>query len=169
MLTTAPKLNRGIGLLEILITILIMAVGFLASARMQIQGLQQSQSAYYQSQAYLLASEIMDRMRLNPEGVLAGAYDNVSTNGVYPEPACVLSGCSGVNQAALDLHEWSLAINPTQAGVLPALPSTDAIAAVGIVDRIDVNRFEVRLSWSDVVNGSSEERSLDFSFVPTSL
>jgi len=69
--------QRGIGFIEILITIALLSIGFLALARMQVEGMRFSQSAYFQSQAYFLASDMINRMRTNTDGVRDGHYDNI--------------------------------------------------------------------------------------------
>lgn len=163
--------QRGIGLLEVLITILIVGVGFLAIARMQIGSLKFSQSAYFQSQAYLLASEMVERIRLNPDGVDAGEYDSMSTTSGSSANtlACSASGCSASEQAALDLAVWSQAINPASTGVIPALPSSASIAAAGSVTRLDNDRFVVSVAWSETIDGVETEESIQISFVPTSI
>jgi len=68
--------QKGVGLLEILITVLLLSIGFLAAAKMQVQGMRFSQSAYIEAQAYFMISDMMDRMRSNAKGVRAKHYDN---------------------------------------------------------------------------------------------
>ncbi|MFK7892804.1 MAG: type IV pilus modification protein PilV [Granulosicoccus sp.] len=66
--------ERGIGLIEILIAVVVISIGFLATARMQVDSMRLSQSAYFQTQAAFLASEMIDRMRSNLPGVTSGFY-----------------------------------------------------------------------------------------------
>ncbi len=80
--------HKGIGLIEILIAVVIMSLGFLAAARMQVEGMRFSQSAYYQSQAYFLASDMIDRMRSNITGVENGYYDDQATSSEADDPGC---------------------------------------------------------------------------------
>ena len=99
--------QRGIGLIEVLIAVVVMSVGFLAAARMQVEGMRFSQSAYYQSQAYFLANDMIDRMRSNIPGVLSDAYNPFVTT-KNPSPASCAGDCTPSEIAALDLYEWSL-------------------------------------------------------------
>lgn len=57
--------QRGATLLEVLITVLVLATGLLAMAALQTRSLQYNQSAFMRSQADIFASDIIDRIRLN--------------------------------------------------------------------------------------------------------
>ena len=57
--------QQGIGLIEILIAVLLVSIGFLAAAQMQVHSMRFSQSAYHQSQAYYLATSMIARIRSN--------------------------------------------------------------------------------------------------------
>lgn len=67
--------QSGFTLIEILVTMLVMAIGFLGLAALQTSGLQQSQNTYFRTQADILARDIADRMRANRFGVLSGSYE----------------------------------------------------------------------------------------------
>jgi type IV pilus assembly protein PilV len=57
--------QRGATLIEVAVTVLILATSLLAMATLQTRSLQFNQSAFMRSQANILAYDIMDRMRLN--------------------------------------------------------------------------------------------------------
>jgi type IV pilus assembly protein PilV len=57
--------QSGATLIEVAITVLILATSLLAMATLQTRSLQFNQSAFMRSQANILAYDIMDRMRLN--------------------------------------------------------------------------------------------------------
>lgn len=57
--------QRGVSLIEILVTILVMSVGLLGLAALQGLSLQAGQAAYYRTQATNLAYEVADFARLN--------------------------------------------------------------------------------------------------------
>jgi type IV pilus assembly protein PilV len=61
----------GFTLIEILIAVLVLAVGMLGLAGMQLAGMKSNYSAYLRSQATFAASDLIDRMRVNP-GDFAG-------------------------------------------------------------------------------------------------
>jgi len=71
---------RGMTLVEVLVTLLLISVGLLGVAALQLTSLKGNQEAYVRSQASALAGYILDRMRANPQAFRAGAY-TVAMNG----------------------------------------------------------------------------------------
>ena len=59
------KPDGGFTLIEVLVTLLILAIGLLGVAALQFRGLQYNQDAYVRSQVSFLAYDISDRMRMN--------------------------------------------------------------------------------------------------------
>lgn len=71
-------LQRGVGLIEVLVTVLLLATALLVVASLQIRSLQYSQGSYLRSQANILAYDIIDRMRLNRRNINGYALDFTS-------------------------------------------------------------------------------------------
>ena len=77
----SPKLlhstcrQRGFSLIEVLIAILILAIGLLGMAHMQASGMRSTHGAYLRTQATFLAGDILDSMRANVTAARAGSYD----------------------------------------------------------------------------------------------
>lgn len=69
-----PASVRGAGLIEVLIAVLVMAVGMLGIAAMQATALRNSQSALERSQAVVQTYSIVDAMRANRDIALANGY-----------------------------------------------------------------------------------------------
>ena len=69
------RFSRGVSLIEILITVLILAIGLLGLAGLQATSLRNNQSAYVRTQATYLAYEITDAMRANITVARAGGYN----------------------------------------------------------------------------------------------
>lgn len=67
--------SRGVSLIEILVTVLVLAIGLLGLAGLQGTSLRNSQSAYARTQATHLAYEITDAMRANITAARNGAYN----------------------------------------------------------------------------------------------
>lgn len=64
--TFVGRLNQsGVGLIEVLVTLLILSTSLLALGAMQNKSLQFNQGAYMRSQANILAYDLMDRIRIN--------------------------------------------------------------------------------------------------------
>lgn len=111
--------QSGFTLFELLIAVLVLAVGLLGLATMQTQGLKSNSSAEKRTEATFLAMDIMDRMRTtmtpNPINgqppVVDPAFNNVDAHSgaMY---AC--SGtCSVVQQ---DLNDWVTAASASLGG-----------------------------------------------------
>jgi type IV pilus assembly protein PilV len=104
--------QSGFTLIEVLVAIIILAIGLLGLANLQTVSLRNNQSAYLRTQAVWLANDIADRMRSNMQfdsnQVLIDIYNNVNPT---------QSNCSNNNPctpqqiAANDLCEWNIAIN----------------------------------------------------------
>ncbi len=73
MLTTTHP--PGFSLLEVLVGLIILAIGLLGLAGMQMISLKQNNEAYLRSQATLYAYDIFDRMRANRVHALDGHYE----------------------------------------------------------------------------------------------
>ena len=87
------KSQRGFTLIEVLIAIVVLAIGLLGLAGLQASSLKNNTSAYTRSQAQLLAYDMLDRLRANREGVINGSYDDLLSS-TPSDPNCITSGCS---------------------------------------------------------------------------
>lgn len=67
--------NAGVGLIEVLIAVLVMAIGLLGIAALQATALRNSQSSLERSQAVIHSYAILEAMRANLAGTRAGAYN----------------------------------------------------------------------------------------------
>lgn len=87
--------QSGAGLIEVLVTVLILATSLLAMGALQNRSLQFNHSAYLRSQANVLAYDLLDRMRINRESL--DGYDGYD----FGDDAPV-----GNSLAATDMQEW---------------------------------------------------------------
>lgn len=145
--------QRGIGLLEVLVAVVIVSIGFLASARMQVESMRASREAYALSQAKFVLVEMSERMRANRPGLDAGAYDALETVAGAPAPACVSDGtrCSPEALARADLHAWSARLHgaPGASDPAPVLPGRAGAPPLGRVARDGSDGWTVTLEWHD--------------------
>jgi type IV pilus assembly protein PilV len=100
-------------LIEVLVTLVLISVGLLGVAALQLTSLRSNQEAYVRSQASVLAGDILDRMRANQAGVHNGDY---AANG---GPAIPHGTGTAGTAAAQDLTTWNAAID----AALPGNPS----------------------------------------------
>jgi len=143
-----------------------LSIGFLAAARMQVEGMRYSQSAYHQSQAYFLASDMINRMRTNNVGVSNGFYDNIATSPGDQDPGCSDQPCSPAQIALQDVYEWGGYFHSRDGApnFIPALPSSDGITAHATVEPVNADIYAVKMVWSEIVKGEVKPQSLSVNF-----
>lgn len=159
--------QRGVGIVEVLIALVLISAGFLAAAQMQMQGMRFSQSAYSNSQAYFMATEIMDRMRANIDGVIAGGYDNAITGGGVLNPNCGTNACNVLELAQQDIYDWSANLHNLTNGVtnfVPVLPSSGTIAASGQIIPQGDGFYQILITWSETEGNSDVAQTLIINF-----
>lgn len=165
----SSRYQRGVGLLEVLIAMLVLAVGFLAAGRMQIGALRNNQNAYHESQARMLLDDMIDRMRSNMAGVRADDYADKSTVDAS-QTDCSSTACNAASLAARDLYEWSVSLDPVVTNALPRLPHTELESgsepAVGTISAPDTGVYTLTLSWQEMVDGVSTNRLAQATFIP---
>lgn len=158
----------GVGMIEILVTVLLLSIGFLAAAQMQVQGMRFSQSAYMQSQAYFMIADMMDRMRGNKTGAEDGFYDNQSTSSSANNPNCSTQFCDDQQLAQQDLFDWSAQLHPLlgQANFVPLLPSSDSVPAVAEIIPQGNGVFTIQVTWNETIGKSDVAQVLALEFAP---
>ncbi|EED31051.1 type IV pilus modification protein PilV [gamma proteobacterium NOR5-3] len=90
-------------MIEVLIAMVVVAVGVLGISRMQVTMLRNNQSALLRSQASILAYDMIDRMRADRQGAIAGDYDH-TLGDTAPGTATV---------AAAQLSQWLTTLDST--------------------------------------------------------
>lgn len=70
----------GFALTEVLVAVLVLSIGILGIAGLQMQSLQSNNDALHRSEALWLAQELVERMRANPAGVNSGAFTDASND-----------------------------------------------------------------------------------------
>ncbi|MBO3276759.1 type IV pilus modification protein PilV [Pseudomonas schmalbachii] len=148
------KKSGGFTLIEVLIALVILAVGLLGMATLMTSSMQSSQGAYRRSQASLLAYDIVERMRFNREqAVTTNDYVLTTTSGATTEPSCGTGGCTATQQAQLDMFQWRQALSA-------ALPG-----AVASISRSNDFQYQIIIAWDEV--GSTLKKQDDSTVTPT--
>lgn len=76
---SSSSAQRGVGMVEVLVAVLILAIGLLGIAALQATALKNSLSAMERSQGVVHAYAIFDSMRANPAAARAGDYNLAMT------------------------------------------------------------------------------------------
>lgn len=88
--------EKGLSLIEVMVTLFVTSVGLLGIAAMQAKSLQFNHAAYLRSQANILAYDMADRMRLNRDSARLGQY-NLSLSASKPTAS---------STATTDQNQW---------------------------------------------------------------
>ncbi|HAT1821821.1 TPA: type IV pilus modification protein PilV [Legionella pneumophila] len=104
---------KGMTLLEVLISVVILAVGMLGIASMLIVSNKANNSSYAKLQAVQAVYDIFDRIRANSEAASNGSYNisNIGSNGYpttvnTPSVLCNASVCNPSQLAQYDTWYW---------------------------------------------------------------
>jgi type IV pilus assembly protein PilV len=134
--SASPRAQRGFTLIEILVTVVLISVGLLGVAALQLTTLRANQESYARSQAGVLAADILDRMRANSFAFRSGLYDGTWN----------FTGTAGT-RAGDDLMAWQTAINQT-------LPGSAEQAAGQIVRNGRIVTITIR--WIERAEGTGD-------------
>jgi type IV pilus assembly protein PilV len=103
--------QRGVTLLESLVSILILAVGVLAILWVQVRTLAETQTSARRAQAVRAIEDLGERVKSNPDA-FAQLKDYTADweVGKAPEADCRAKACNAAQLAARDLWEWKVEI-----------------------------------------------------------
>jgi type IV pilus assembly protein PilV len=141
----------GFTLVEVLVSVVVLALGLLGIANMQMRALGHNQSSYFRSQAISLANDIADRMRANPDGL--ASYKTTPLPSVAPTPNCVSADCDAGQMALTDLYQWGRSL------------ATEMPNGTGVVTENN-GVFTIAITWDDRENGSALSKTFNTSFQP---
>ena len=119
------RADAGFTLIEVLIAVLLLSIGLLGLAGLQMASLKNNGSAMNRSQATWIAYDVLDRMRANRTAALNGDYD-IALGATAP---------SGSSRTDVDLQAWK--------NELSSLPGGDGAV------KTSSNTVTVLVRWSD--------------------
>ncbi len=102
---------RGASLIEILVTISVLSLGFLGIASLQTSAIANIHIAYQYSQAASLAQSIVESVRANQAAAMAGLYQHDAGKSTpAPEKKCSATSCTPAELAEWNISSWHSAI-----------------------------------------------------------
>lgn len=142
--------QKGQSLIEAMIALVIMSIGILGIAGMQVLSLQQNRGALFRAEAPQLANDLMDRLRVNTDITYSALADADPTSA----QSCNQNSCTPTQMAAFDIAQWKCSISSIDSagdtlsicdtyGITGSLPL--GAGTVAIVNGI----YEVTVEWSD--------------------
>ena len=157
----------GFTLIEVLVTIVLLAIGLLGLAGLQAFSLKNSHGSFYRSIASQQAYDMADRIAANQKGVTGGHYDNLSAT-IPTNPNCITRPeCTFPQMAVTDQYQWLRA----NAVVLPNGSGTVCIIDPGTGNCVTYTAgatriFRITVSWTERTGDDNVTQSFVTRFVP---
>ncbi|MEZ5447075.1 MAG: type IV pilus modification protein PilV [Gammaproteobacteria bacterium] len=159
--------QRGFTLLEVLIALVVLAVGMLGIAALQARGMQYNTDAYARTQATILAYDIIDRMRTRSyplsndpdKNKLEDAMLLYTTTAANTDGACDPASTS----VAEELECWQLEIDRTLPGGTNGTVTCNPCNDDGNPNN-DI--YQVNLSWVNRAAAGAAATPVMVSFQP---
>lgn len=148
--------QAGFSMLEVLITMFVMAVAMLGTASLQIHSLKVTQGSQFRGQAVLLGMDLLERIEANNAAAIAGAYAG-TLSGPTTAPECAATTCTPTEMAAYDLSQLKGALRRQ----LPESGATVTFAGTGPYT------YTVQITWRERATRpapSSQDKTEAFSY-----
>lgn len=129
-----PRGQAGFSLVEVLIALLVLAVGLLGLALTQTMSLRYTKSAEQRTKAVTLANSILDSMRSNRTELAAYAVEESDFAAVDPSGGCERSAAMN---ATINLERWMCEVRESL--------GPDAAGSI----TLDGSSVEVQISWNE--------------------
>lgn len=117
--------QNGFSLAEVLVSVLVLAIGIIGTAGMQLSAMRTAQQTAFQTAAIQLASEMADKMRANSGYFALGDqrnpfldldYSSSSASLPISGKTCHASDCNVEELAAFEISEWKNRVNEALPG-----------------------------------------------------
>lgn len=136
-----PNCQQGVSLVESMIALLVISIGLLGIAALQITSMKQNNSAMHHSQAVWIGYNIADRIRANFSQFDSYAGINTGGSGSMSQ-GCISGACSAAAMVASDAADW--------ASVMQKLP-----AGLGIISSPNAGELLIKILWDDEGTGAT--------------
>lgn len=171
--------SRGFTLIEVMVAVVILAVGLLGMASLMARSQKSNESAYARSQATLMAYDYVERMRSNvvsPANTdknfkvlfVTDSASNINNYALSSLPNCSAPTGSiptgGASRATYDIAAWCSALKTS-------LPSVDAANTkvtfdTSLLTAQGIATVTIKIQWSDNSNDNNQNQYVE---VVTSL
>ncbi len=149
--------QTGVSLIEVLVSLLIMGIGLLGAAALQLNALKFTDSSALTSQASFIAYDMMDRIRANPDGNYALAnLDAAPTSNIndtraqdladFAANAKAIGGVSAGSSIAVNNRvvtitlQWSDARAANAASVSGVQSNGDGLQTFTLTSRVAIDK-----------------------------
>jgi len=160
----------GVGILEVLVALVVISLGVLGIAGVQLTGLKQSTNGFNRAKAVMVADEMATRMRINRTGFINGSYDNFDSEesncAVRPTTFCQPFGatdaqrCDSAELATFDKFivacgDWGA--DGARGGVADLLPNEARLEVSCDTPCTEESSYTLTVTWPERSNASSTD------------
>ncbi len=138
------KIQQGVTLIEAMIALLVISVGLLGIASLQITAMSQNASSLNHSQAVWFAYNMSDRIRSNRATQFIN-YIGIDTSTGYSQD-CMTLNCTSAQMIVADAADWQVMVESLPAGRGIITTSLDVL--LGAV-------LQVTVMWDDDGTGAT--------------
>jgi len=137
---------RGISLIEVMVSLLILAVGLLGIAAMQSLAIRGGQGSLESTQAVMASNSIIESMRANAGNVSSYVYDGTGACGTVP--------AAGATVATNDINAW---VSNLKATVGSGVGDT---TTCGKIEGLAGGNYRITVQWDDRRAGGGQTRQM---------
>lgn len=143
--------QTGITLIESIIAMLVLSLGVLGLAGVQVRLLAESRTATNRAVAIGLIDDMTNRILFNRNAALAGTYASAWSATVASQD-CITSSCTSAQLAQSDLNIW-------RANVANALPGANATV---FTSTNDSRQIGIAIAWSSNEGAGQDANSTTY-------
>lgn len=163
---------RGVTMIEVLVALVILSVGLLGIAALQLTGLRSTANASFRTKAAVFADDISERMTANPTAIDNNLFMAVNSSSIdcttLPTPYCgqyygsssviAAASCTPTQLAAYDINVWFCGESSSsgRSGIADSLPNATASITCNDSDVADADActdgspHTISLNWTEV-------------------
>jgi len=108
--------QQGFTLIEVLVAVVIMAIGLLGLAALQNASLRFSYDSYLRTQTTFFANDLFDRIRANPTVVYDLSITTTGTGGSSVDCSTASADCPPASMMQYDIRSWAAQVDNTFPG-----------------------------------------------------
>ncbi|HQV80323.1 MAG TPA: type IV pilus modification protein PilV [Agitococcus sp.] len=132
-----PKGQKGFGLTEVIVSMLVLGIAVIGFAALQIRALDTTSDAMFRTQAMALAQDLGERMMLNPDPTASAVYRGVWSPATMPNYKCETTACTPAEMAQYDMKTMDELVKAS-------LPN----GQIALIKCINRNNYCVYVAWN---------------------
>jgi len=141
---------RGFTMLEVLVSLVIIALTLLGTAGMQAYAMKTSQGGQFRTQAVILGMDIIERIEANNEAAVAGDYEAATLPTSFPTD-CYSVPCPAAALATYDLVQFQAKLS----NLSEKLPSASATIGLTALSGSGPWVYTVQINWVERITKSA--------------